>query len=296
MSFYGHELQRYTSFRAHGSEQVKQIIFTNKGVLSVSAKSIHYSSRRGITIWHLADINFTELQCMSFTSKDATEVLVAGMQSSMFRIDIEKGALLEIIPAPDMYTIMKRGGGYICAATHAGAVHIIDPKTFHSAKSWQAHMGWINDMDVKNDFLVTCGYSNRQQLGPMLDGMVNVLSLKTLQPLPPIPFQPGAAFVRIHPRMYTTCVIASLNGQIQIVDVMNAGAVSLAKQAQIYDPTAITALELAPSGEALVFTTTLNQIHLWGSPNKIHFVDHGAETLFADPIIPYLPIDWSLDT
>ena len=192
--------------------------------------------------------------------------------------------------------MMKRGASYICAATHAGAVHILDPKSFQLVKTWQAHMGWINDMDVTTDFLLTCGYSNRQQLGPMLDGMVNILSLKTLQPLPPIPFQPGAAFVRIHPRMYTTCVISSLNGQIQVVDVMNAGAVSLIKQAQIYDPTAITALELAPSGEALAFTTTLNQIHLWGSLNKIHFVDHAAETLFPDPAVPHPSMDWSLET
>lgn len=34
---------------------------------------------------------------MSFTSKDANEVLVAGMQSTMFRIDMEKGVLLEIV-------------------------------------------------------------------------------------------------------------------------------------------------------------------------------------------------------
>ena len=34
---------------------------------------------------------------MSFTSKDASEVLVAGMQSTMFRIDTEKGTLLEIV-------------------------------------------------------------------------------------------------------------------------------------------------------------------------------------------------------
>ena len=200
------------------------------------------------------------------------------------------------MPAEDSYTIMKKGGSYICAATSTGAVHMLDPKSFKVVKSWQAHMGWINDMDVKTEYLVTCGYSTRQQLGPMLDGLANVFSLKTLQPLPPIPFQPGAAFVRIHPRMYTTCVITSLTGQLQVVDIMNAHVVTLVRQAQIYDPTAITSLEIAPSGEALAFSTSLSQIHLWGSPSKIHFVEHPAETTFADSIIPHHPMDWSLDT
>jgi hypothetical protein len=34
---------------------------------------------------------------MNFTTKDASEVLVAGMQSIMFRIDMEKGTVLEIV-------------------------------------------------------------------------------------------------------------------------------------------------------------------------------------------------------
>lgn len=54
MSFYGPELQKYTSFKAHHPEQVKQILFTDKGVLSVSPKSVHFSSRRGVALWHLA--------------------------------------------------------------------------------------------------------------------------------------------------------------------------------------------------------------------------------------------------
>ena len=44
-----------------------------------------------------SDPNFTDLHCMSFTSKDASEVLVAGLQSTMFRIDMDKGALVEIV-------------------------------------------------------------------------------------------------------------------------------------------------------------------------------------------------------
>ena len=53
MSFYGHELQKYTSYKAHSGEGVKQILFTDKGVLSVAPKSLHFSSRRGLTQWHL---------------------------------------------------------------------------------------------------------------------------------------------------------------------------------------------------------------------------------------------------
>lgn len=33
------------------------------------------------------------MQCMSFTSKGATEILVAGLQDQMFVIDVEKGTI-----------------------------------------------------------------------------------------------------------------------------------------------------------------------------------------------------------
>lgn len=54
-SFFGPELQRYTSYRAHPSPEgpVKQLLFCDKGVLSISVRSVHLASRRGLTQWHL---------------------------------------------------------------------------------------------------------------------------------------------------------------------------------------------------------------------------------------------------
>lgn len=36
-----------------------------------------------------------DLQCMSFTSKGASEILVAGSQDTMFVIDINKGEVVK---------------------------------------------------------------------------------------------------------------------------------------------------------------------------------------------------------
>ncbi|QDS72369.1 hypothetical protein FKW77_008301 [Venturia effusa] len=298
MSFYGPELQKYTSYKGHTSESVYQILFTDKGVLSIASHSVHFASRRGPAQWHIADHGFKDLQCMSFTSKVASEVLVAGLQDTMFKIDLEKGIIIETVPSGGHYTKMKLGLSYICAATKTGAVHFIDTNTLKVVKIWQAHNSWISDMDVKTDFIVTCGYSPRGNFGPHLDGLANVFNLKTLTPLPPIPFQAGAAFVCIHPRMSTTCVIASAQGQFQVVDIDNPNALTLIKQAQIYDNTILTKLEMAPSGRVLAFTTSLCQIHLFGSPNNIQFNEFGTSepTIFADHLGPVPNLDWSADT
>lgn len=36
-----------------------------------------------------------DLRCMSFLGKDNSEILVAGCQNTMFKIDVEKGRVLE---------------------------------------------------------------------------------------------------------------------------------------------------------------------------------------------------------
>jgi PAB-dependent poly(A)-specific ribonuclease subunit 2 len=242
--------------------------------------------------------NFKELHCMSFTSKGTNEVLVAGYQQTMFKIDVEKGAILETLLAEGNYSKMKKGGQYICAADKTGEIHILDSTTFKTVKVWHAHSGPINDMDVRSDFIVTCGSSHRhQQMGfPVLDGLANVFNLKTLQPLPPIPFQAGAAFVRMHPRMSTTSIVGSKNGQLQVVDIMSPNALNVIKQVAIYDSTVLNSLEIAPSGEAVAFATSTAQIYLWGNPQSIRFNEFPIETIFPDHIAPLPHMDWSNDT
>jgi PAB-dependent poly(A)-specific ribonuclease subunit 2 len=73
------------------------------------------------------------------------------------------------LDAEAQYTIMKRAGQYLCAATKTGGIHILDSGSLTVVKVFEGHTGSINDMDAKGDFLATCGWSPRQQYGFMLD-------------------------------------------------------------------------------------------------------------------------------
>ncbi|KAI9840489.1 MAG: poly(A)-specific ribonuclease [Sclerophora amabilis] len=234
----------------------------------------------------------TDLRCMSYTSKGTSEVLVAGLQNMMFTIDVEKGQVMREISTEDNYTIMRLSH-YICAATNTGSVNFIDSNNFVVIKTWKAHAAAINDMDAQNNFLVTCGYSPRQQQAFMLDPLANVFDIRNLAPLPPIPFHAGAAYVRMHPRMSTTGIVASQSGQMQVVDLMNPNTVNL-KQAIV--STYLTGLELAPSGEALALADADCSIHLWGSPSKLHFSELSNPTEFADTPTTPPSIDWTSET
>lgn len=249
-----------------------------------------------------------DLRCMAFTSKGTAEIIAAGMQDTMFVIDLTRGDVVKQVsnhaldsrgsytnscqvPTEHQYTIMRRGR-YICAATKNGSVNLLDPLTFAVVKSWNAHSALINDMDAQHDFIVTCGYSLRQGQSYMLDPFLNVFDIKNMSSMPPIPFPAGAAYVRMHPRMLTTSIVVSQSGQIHVVDLMNPNT-SNVRQANVLSY--MSMFEIAPSGEAIAMTDADCVIHLWGSPTKLHFVDLATPIEFATHEEPLPNIDWSTD-
>ncbi|KAB8293859.1 hypothetical protein EYC80_009338 [Monilinia laxa] len=291
-SFYGLDGHRYTSYKA-GQDPIRQFLFHDKGVISVGGRSVHMASRRGLYIWHITHEDMKDLRCMSYTSRGTSEILVAGLQDQMFVIDVDKGIITKQVPSSDHFKIMKRSR-YICAATPSGSVHILDCINFNVVKVWQAHTALINDMDAQSDYIVTCGYSLPHQGSYRLDTFVMVLDIRTLTTLAPIPFPPGAAFVRMHPRMLTTSYIVSQQGQIHIVDLINPNS-SNVRQANVLS--LLRSLEIACSGEAIALSDMENSVHIWGSPGKIRFAaDYNNPVEFADSDEKPIRTDWADET
>ena len=52
-SFYGTELRRYTSLKAHKTGMVRQLLVSEKGIIALGANYLHMSSRSGPPLWHL---------------------------------------------------------------------------------------------------------------------------------------------------------------------------------------------------------------------------------------------------
>lgn len=54
-SFSGHQIEKYTSLKAHPEAEgpVHQFLFNDRGVISLAAKSVHLTARRGLTQWHI---------------------------------------------------------------------------------------------------------------------------------------------------------------------------------------------------------------------------------------------------
>lgn len=214
---------------------------------------------------------------MSFLRKDSPFILAAGGQSPMYKIDVERGQVVEEIPANAHYTIMKLSR-YLCAATSTGSVDFLDPGTLTVIKTWQAHSSKISSMDVKTDYLLTCGWSTREHGPPQLDRIVLVFDMKKMEVLAPISFPGGAAFVQIHPRMSTTTLIASQHGQLHLVDFVNPDNAGI-----IYVQLAsVTSISISPSGNVWAIGDQDDAIRLWGNPENLQFTGVPNPTEFAD--------------
>lgn len=88
--------------------------------------------------------------------------------------------------------------------------------------------------------------------------------------LPPLGFPAGAAFVRMHPKMSASAIIASQAGQFQIIDINNPATLRL-YHANV--TSYVTAMELAPSGDALALMDADGYVQLWGAPEKMRFTE-----------------------
>ena len=223
---------------------------------------------------------------MSFLGKGSRLIVVAGCQRTMYKVDVEKGQVIEDIPTNADYTMMKLSR-YICAATSTGSVDFLDPGTLKVIKTWQAHSSKINSIDVRTDYLLTCGWSTKSYGAPLLDRIVKVFDIKNLEVLAPISFPAGAAFVQIHPRMSTTTLIASQHGQLHLVDFMNPDNAAVL---HVQLMSVVTSMIISPSGNVWAIVDQDNSIHLWGSPEKLQLTEALNPTEFADEVVNARPM------
>ncbi|PMB64555.1 PAB-dependent poly(A)-specific ribonuclease subunit PAN2 [Beauveria bassiana] len=80
-SFFGSELQRYTSFKAHLSSEgpVRQILVNDKGVIALGSSDVHMSMRRGATIWHIKYISCPEIRHLADSATDMRRCETCGV-------------------------------------------------------------------------------------------------------------------------------------------------------------------------------------------------------------------------
>ncbi|KAL7325020.1 poly(A)-specific ribonuclease [Mucor circinelloides] len=212
--------------------------------------------RRGLVKWSMSNEQTQDLHCMTSTTLTNGELLVAGQQDDMLVVSLARGAVTRKIANASNIVVLKSLPRSICAGSLLGEVTLRDPRTMKVEQRVQAHTATLSDLDVSGNLLLTCGFSQRQG-SLIMDPLVKVYDIRmAVRTLAPIPFPSGPMFLKMHPTLSTTCLVASQTGQFQMCDVSSLIMGSYAAPAQFHQiqtSSYITAMDISSSAQTLVF-------------------------------------------
>ncbi|CEP16204.1 hypothetical protein [Parasitella parasitica] len=193
---------------------------------------------------------------MTSTTLTNGELLVAGQQDDMLVVNLARGAITRRIANASNIVVLKSLPRSICAGSLLGEVTLRDPRTMKVEQRVQAHTATLSDLDVSGNLLLTCGFSQRQD-SLIMDPLVKVYDIRmAVRTLAPIPFPSGPMFLKMHPTLSTTCLVASQTGQFQMCDVSSLIMGSYAAPAQFHQiqtSSYIAAMDISSSAQTLVF-------------------------------------------
>ncbi|OCH89095.1 PAB-dependent poly-A-specific ribonuclease subunit PAN2 [Obba rivulosa] len=163
-------------------------------------------------------------------------------------------------------------------------------------KPVKAHTSGIQGLQASGNYVYTIGLSTRQGR-PFPDPLVKVYDIRTLQPLPPLPFQSGPAFINIIPKGSSKLVITSNTGLVNIVDTTNPTS----NEFYHLDITSyIHSTAVSPTGTYLAFGDSEGAVHLMTAGDEGATLPlngfEGQAVEWADSPEPLPEIEWTDST
>ncbi|KAL1423894.1 hypothetical protein MTO96_020691 [Rhipicephalus appendiculatus] len=66
-SYYTWQLQKYTSFQVHATNEVRQLLTIDAGVLSLTCNTLRLNNRRGLIAFHHSSEELEDMNCMALS-------------------------------------------------------------------------------------------------------------------------------------------------------------------------------------------------------------------------------------
>ena len=86
-SYYGTQLQKYTSFQVHPTDEVRNILTSDQGILALTNTSLRSQIRRGIPVFTHTSENMTDMHSILFNNRNG-RILMGGMQENLIEFDL----------------------------------------------------------------------------------------------------------------------------------------------------------------------------------------------------------------
>ena len=94
------------------------------------------------------------------------------------------------------------------------------------------------------------------------DPFVKVYDVRMMRALLPVAFPAGPTLLRFHPKLSSTAIVTSQTGLFQVIDItVTSGGTDVFQMDTM--GTAVTCMDLSPSGDVLAFGDSSGILHEW---------------------------------
>ncbi|THV07954.1 hypothetical protein K435DRAFT_815204 [Dendrothele bispora CBS 962.96] len=253
---------RGVCFRA-GDNAVQKIVAGESNVKAAS------NSGTGVGSWTKGGMNKwyhrTSASVTTFASSSTSpNVAVATINNEILLLNAMTGTVSREIQTPSLVTHLELSPSFLLTGGADGYLRTYDPRTGTtynngSENAVKAHYSGIQGLQTIGNFIFTIGLSLRQGR-PFPDPLVKVYDLRSLRPLPPVPFSSSPAFINVVPRRSSSVAVTSNQGLINIVDATNLGATSEFYQ---FDLTSyVTSVAVSPTGAYIACGDAEGVVHM----------------------------------
>lgn len=283
------ELQKYTSFQVHVSNEVRAIVPLEHGILSLTSNSLRMSARRGLPMFNHCSEQVQNMQCMVLTPTGT--LLMGGHHKNLIELDLQLMEEINVVQVNgDNCAILRKHPRFICSGDINGKVTLHDPSTLSVEHMIDCHSGMLSDFDVHGNQLVTCGFSSRR--GDLsVERFLKVYDLRVMKSMSPISMVFPPLLLRFVPAYSSRLCVVSQTGQFQMVDTNNSDQyASYIHQVETAGADILT-FDTSTSCQAFAFGDAAGYMHLYGASNEVQFNQFSRATEFADSVDPLQPID-----
>eukprot|EP00079_Xenopus_tropicalis_P010054 XP_002934576.2 PREDICTED: PAB-dependent poly(A)-specific ribonuclease subunit PAN2 [Xenopus tropicalis] len=293
-SFFGHDLERYSSFQVHGSNDIRQIQSLENGVMFLTKNNLKCMTRGGLIIFdYLMDENIDN---HSLLLTDNSTLLLGGMQNHIIQMDLNTVQETQkyTVEIPGI-TIMRQSNRFFFCGHTSGKLSLRDLRTFKTEHEFDAYSGSLSDFDIHGNLVVTCGFSSRMNV-LACDRFLKVYDLRMMRAITPLQVHVDPLFLRFIPTYTSRLAIISQRGQCQFCE-----PTGLASPADIFHVStvsqAIMSFDVSSSKQVLAFGDSGGCTHLWADTPDATFNTYSRDTEFALPcMVDNLPhLDWIQD-
>ncbi|KIK13823.1 hypothetical protein PISMIDRAFT_17728 [Pisolithus microcarpus 441] len=216
---------RGVSFPVGGGLAVKQVTVGDNYVraFGLAGEGLGSWAKGGMNKWYFRP----KSALTAASSSTFTPNLLATASSSpeLALLNASTGSTVRQVPVSSIITHLQYSLSNLLSASIDGHVRVHDPRSGirreNGEASVQAHSSGVQDLQVTGNFFFTIGRSLRRG-HEFPDPLVKVYDLRSMRPLPPIPFSEGPSFINLLPKHSSSLVVTSAQGLVNVVDVSDA--------------------------------------------------------------------------